>query len=50
MLCHFVFVLQALGRYLFPVHQSRLILLPFPAEKASLGPGALKSDNAVDSV
>lgn len=46
----FVFVLQALGRYLFPVHQSRLILLPFPAEKASLGPGALMSDNAVDSV
>jgi len=43
-------LIYALGRYLFPVHQSRLILLPFPPEKASSGPGALKSEHAVNSV
>jgi len=42
--------IYGLGRYLFPVHQSRLILLPFPPEKTSVGPDALKSDHTVNSV
>jgi len=42
--------IYGLGRCLFPVHQSRAVLLPFPPEKASSGPGDLKSDRAVESV
>ena len=45
------YVLQGLGRCLFPTYHSRRVLLPYVPEKVALTPpGDIKSGGAVESV
>jgi hypothetical protein len=42
--------IYGLGRCLFPVYHSRPVLLPYPAEKVSSRPAALRSGSAAEFV